>query len=173
MANLPRLRVVNTSGVGYQTKIYIDDVDVSECFNDVTIRANLYDAVQVQLNATVVEIEVDNALQLTMPFEGTHDLLVKHGWTPPTKPVEVPVVRDLPDLEPLDEELFDYSGPMRGQELVDQFLTRVKREWTPNEGDTLSVSRVVDERGVPVLGKREYVLKVTMDRMSEIEPTVG
>lgn len=84
MANRPRLRVENTTGNGWQTKIFIDDVDVSTCFNNVRVTAGLKDAVVVELDAIMAECIVDGHLQVKMPVDGTRELLIKHGWTPPS-----------------------------------------------------------------------------------------
>src|SRR5882757_11416462 len=158
---LPRLRVVNTTGVGFKTKIYIDDEDVSACFNNVQVTAGLKDSVMVQLDALVCEIEIDNAQVLEMPAEGTRELLIKHGWTPPVEPVIVPAATTVTRThryEPLDSELFNYGEAVSGRELVNRLMERVEQDWEPSDSDTLTVERVYDEDGLPIPGKRSYSL---------------
>lgn len=82
----PRLRVVNTTGLGHQTQVFIDDQDVSSCFNEMTVAITMRGAVEVTLNAIVCELEFDNVPVLEMPCEGTREVLIKHGWTPPPEP---------------------------------------------------------------------------------------
>ena len=85
MANRPRLRVENTSGVGYKTKIFIDEQDVSECFSDVKVTAGVKGAVTVELEALVAECFIDGHMQLKLVGDGTRELLIKHGWMPPAE----------------------------------------------------------------------------------------
>jgi hypothetical protein len=82
--NIPRLRIVNTSGAACTTKIYIDDHDVSSAFNGFTVKAGLYGGVAVQLDAPIAELELEgDATELELPRPETRELLLKHGWTPP------------------------------------------------------------------------------------------
>lgn len=161
--DLPRLRVVNTTGAGFHTQVFIDDQDVSSCFNAATITTTLRGPVEVQLNAIICEIEIDNAMSLRMPNEGTRELLIKHGWTPPAEHVVVPAVHKHVPYEPLDHDLMDASTPISGNDLMDRFIERVRSDWTPNEDDSLTVSRVYDEDGDVVAGKFVYTARVTMD----------
>lgn len=101
-----RMRIVNTSGVGFQTKIFIDDIDVSTCFSDLRVVVGLKDAVKVELEAVVVEIEFDGVNEIRMPFEGTREMLIRHGWTPPIQTdLEAPPVD-------LDESLAQSLGEL-------------------------------------------------------------
>lgn len=166
MPSTPRLKIINTSGVGYQTRIYIDDQDVSECFGDAKISMGLKEAVKVQLEAIVCEVRVEDAMHLRMTTDATHDLLVKHGWTPPDEPVHVPrPVKKVMPYEPLnlDHVLFGGNEEMCGRSLVDRFVERVQNDWEPTDRDELTIARVYDDNGDPVPGKRCYTLTVTMD----------
>lgn len=82
LAARPRVRIENTSGIGHRTKIYIDGVDVSDCFMDATVRLQPDHIVVADLTVMVAELDVDGA-RLVFPVDGTRELLVKHGWTPP------------------------------------------------------------------------------------------
>lgn len=79
---LPRLRIVNTTGVGFKTKVYVDDVDISECFSSAVIRMGLKDSVQVLFEAVASQVDIDGMQHIEMP-EHTRELLTKFGWTPP------------------------------------------------------------------------------------------
>lgn len=86
MADSPfRLRIVNKGGVGRNTKVYIDDLDVSSCFNAVTVHAHNKDVVIATLQAVVLETEFEDVPVVTFPQPAVKELLIKHGWTPPTK----------------------------------------------------------------------------------------
>lgn len=98
-----------------------------------------------------------------MPVDGTRELLVKHGWTPPAEPKVVKAVRTTFPYEPLDFGLVDYGEQIDGTELLDRFFDRVQQDWEPNDGDVLTVSRAFDEYGDPIPGKRKYILELTMD----------
>lgn len=83
----PRVRIENTTGAAHQTKIYIDGVDVSECFTNATVRLDPslrpnQNLVVADLTVLVAELDIDGA-QLVFPTDGTRELLIKHGWTPP------------------------------------------------------------------------------------------
>ena len=94
---LPRVRIVNTSGVGYKTRVYIDDVDVSACFSNVLISVDIKDAVSAQMTAQICEFEVDGVRVDEMFVEAGRDLLIATGWTPPA-PVDA-VVEVQPAVE--------------------------------------------------------------------------
>jgi hypothetical protein len=83
----PRVRIVNAAKgpgfiVGWRTKIYVDDVDISGCVNDVQVHAGLNDAVTATLSVLVNEIEFDGGIPVDLP-PGTAEALVRLGWTPP------------------------------------------------------------------------------------------
>jgi hypothetical protein len=191
----PRLRVVNTDGRGFKTQVYIDDRDVSDCFSNVTVNAGVTGAVRVELEALVCEVCVDSAdnlMQVTMPGDATHDLLVRYGWTPPAEPVTLPAtsVRKVDDSTTLDpglfassrgrnkllveDELFTTGEPTTGRELLDRFFEQVQHNWEPSEGDTLQVARVDSFDGTPVPGLRRYTLSLTLDTgdddAADVEP---
>lgn len=108
----PRMRIVNTTGVGYKTKIFIDDVDVSDCFSDLRVIVGLKDTVKVEMEATVVAIDFEGVEEIRMPLSGTRELLIRHGWTPPVQSIsdEVPPV----DLdESLAESLDELAAKVR------------------------------------------------------------
>lgn len=109
--NNPRLRIVNTTGVGHKTQIFIDDQDVSTCFSSATIKTDLNNLVQVELEAVVVEIDFDGTKEIRMPMPGTREILIRHGWTPPAQTdLEVPPV----DLdESLAESLDELAAKVR------------------------------------------------------------
>jgi hypothetical protein len=172
-----KLRIVNDDGRGFNTKVYIDDQDVSECFRAVRIEAGLTGPVTAELEAVACEVQVGDVLQLKLPNEGTRDLLIKHGWTPPAEPVEVPVVRRktagvlksktvrgaVHDPLDIEADLFTADGEqISGRELLNRFFERVQREWEPGEGDELTVNRAYDMFGNPVPGKRTYSLTLTL-----------
>lgn len=167
---MSRLRVVNEDGLGFKTKIFIDDQDVSECFNKVSVDASLQGAVHVTLDAVVAELEFDGEYSvLHMPAQDTRELLIRHGWTPPPEEdvkVRTKSIRRNFSVEPLQEELFDPGVPKSGAELVDDLITKLKLDWVPGEygDDTLSVARVYDERGNLVDNMRTYTLKVTLEK---------
>lgn len=97
----PRMRIVNDSGIGRNTKIFIDDVDVSGCFADVRITAGVKDVVVAQLEAILVEVEFEGVERLMIPFAGTRELLIKYGWTPPAEDdiIDAEIVDDVEDGE--------------------------------------------------------------------------
>lgn len=100
------LRIVNSGGIGRNTKIFIDDQDVSSCFSAVKINADISGSVQAELEAVIVEIEFEGGKELRMPFAGTRELLIRHGWTPPVQeisPEAPPVDLDESLAESLDE----------------------------------------------------------------------
>jgi hypothetical protein len=102
----PRLRIVNNGGVGWTTKIFIDDVDVSNAFSKAVITTDLDSAVKVELEAVVLEIDFEGTKELRMPFTGTRELLIRHGWTPPVQTISdetPPVDLDESLAESLDE----------------------------------------------------------------------
>lgn len=107
------MRIVNNTGVGYMTKIYIDDVDVSECFADVKITAALKDVVKVEMEAIVVEIDFEGVKELRMPMPGTREVLIQHGWTPPVQEI----TNEIPPVD-LDESL---------AESLDELAAKVRR----------------------------------------------
>jgi len=113
LSDHPRLRIVNTTGVGSRTQIFIDDTDVSGCFSSATIKADLNDAVKVELEAVVVEIEFEGGKELRMPFTGTRELLIRHGWTPPAQNIS----EEIPPVD-LDESL---------AESLDELAAKVRR----------------------------------------------
>lgn len=82
MTPRPKVRIENTSGVAWRTKIFIDDVDVSACFMDATVRMEPGCVVVADLTVIVAELDIDGA-RLVFPVDGTRELLIKHGWTPP------------------------------------------------------------------------------------------
>lgn len=164
----PRLKVVNTSGAGHKTKIFIDGRDVSSCFDDVQVSIPLRGGVGVKLNAVLAELEIEDAYVLELVGDDTRELLIKHGWVPPAERVRVPVVhKTRAPYEPLlDDELVPDGVPVSGRDLVDQFMERVQRDWQPGDGDTLTVTRLYDDNDDPIPGKRQYTLTVTMDQPS-------
>lgn len=173
---VPRLRILNGSGVGYKTEIYIDGQDVSGCFNRVEITCDLNGTVSATLTATVCEVTAGGDMtQLVMPDARTADLLVSYGWTPPAEPVVVEHSRVRASVvEPLDNELFTHGEAVTGRDLLNKFISRLQSEWAPNEDDTLTVSRVRDLDNVPIPGKREYTLSVTLDApTAELPCTCG
>lgn len=161
----PRLRLVNATGIGPDTKVYIDDVDVSSCFNRALIKAPLYGGVEVELNAVICEVEVDNALRLEMPAEGTREILIKHGWTPPVEPVKIPVENKVVPYEPVDHDLMVMGESVSGRELIERLFGRIQDNWEPNLDDSLTVTRTYRENGTPIPGRRTYTLQVTMDAL--------
>jgi hypothetical protein len=162
-----RLKIVNTEGVGFKTKIFIDGEDVSSCFKEAKIGIAYDGAVEVELSPVLAEIEIDNVMQLKMPVDGTRELLVKHGWTPPVEPKVVKAVRTTFPYEPLDFGLVEDGESVGGVELLSRFFSRVQEEWEPNDADTLTMSRVYDDLGRSIPGKRKYLLEVTMDSAEE------
>lgn len=162
--DMPRLRIVNSSGLGHQTQIFIDDVDVSDCFNSLTVNTSVDSGVEVQLNAIICEFEVENALRLRMPVDGTRELLIKHGWTPPTEPVGIPVESRVIPYESVGHDLVEPGEQVSGEELIGRLFERIREHWAPNLDDTLTVERVYRETdGLPVPGRRVYTLRVTMN----------
>lgn len=168
----PRVRIENASGIGYQTKIYIDDQDVSGCFNSVTITCDLNGTAHATLHATAVEIAAGGEmLQLELPDERTAALLVKYGWTPPAQPVLVEYERRHSVVTPpLEHELFTPGERVSGRELMDRFIERLRSEWAPDENASLTVARVRTDDGEIVAGKRAYTLEVVLDAPSPEYP---
>jgi hypothetical protein len=178
-----KLRIVNTDGRGINTKVFIDDQDVSECFRAVRVEAGISGAVTAELEAVACEVEFNDVAQLKLPNDTTRELLIKHGWTPPAEPVEVPVVvrrktagamestgpnsvyawDAQKPLDPVVDLFTDYGEPIGGRELLNRFFERVQRDWEPNEHDELTARRVYDERGREIPGRREYTLTLTLD----------
>lgn len=159
----PRVRIVNSTGIGHQTKVYIDGVDVSSCFNNVTVSSPLRDVVTATLDIPVAEVEFAGVTNLVIPNDDARDLLIQYGWTPPVESVTKICTRIGYDHDPLERELFGYGEPVSGRDLVNQMCERVATDWEPNDGDTLTVARVYDEEGELVPGKRSYTLTLTMD----------
>ena len=81
------MRVVNESGIGRNTKVYIDGQDVSGCFNGFQVSADIKSVVEGELSLVMAEVEFYGDTQLRLS-SATHDVLVKFGWTPPA--VEIP-----------------------------------------------------------------------------------
>lgn len=86
---IPLVRIENSTGVGFKTKVFIDGVDVSNCVSDAVIHTPLEDAVTATLTVLVSELDIDGS-HLRVPLapgatvtDGAHKLLVQHGWTPP------------------------------------------------------------------------------------------
>lgn len=80
---MPRLRIVNTSGAGFRTKIYIDDLDVSGCFNTAIVTSTVKDQVTAVLTAVPCDVEFDAVTQIEVDF--IRELLIERGWTPPAE----------------------------------------------------------------------------------------
>lgn len=107
--DMPRLRIVNVAkgpGVvaGRCTKIYIDDVDVTRCFNFVQVTSGIKGAVEATLGAYVNQVEFEAHMPTQVTPE-TRDMLVHLGWTPPPSAI---------DEQPLAEwetELLTQQGP--------------------------------------------------------------
>jgi hypothetical protein len=80
-------KIWNDSDAGRHTHIEIDGVDVSGQFNDLRITADVKSAVQVELDMCVAEVRKREGepAKLRFPMEGTRELLIKHGWTPPAE----------------------------------------------------------------------------------------
>jgi hypothetical protein len=83
------LRVVNDTGQGRDTRVYIDGEELTTNFTEarIAISAAARGDVEITLNPLVFEVdtgtfEVTGNTKLVF-FEQTRDLLVKHGWTPP------------------------------------------------------------------------------------------
>jgi hypothetical protein len=83
------VRIENSTGVGFKTKVFIDGADVSYCVQDVVVHASVKDAVTATLTVLVSELDIDGP-HLRVPLDpgatvtdGAHKLLVSHGWTPP------------------------------------------------------------------------------------------
>lgn len=159
----PRLRVVNNTGIGPDTKIFIDDQDVSSCFNSVAVKTDVGTGVTVELNAICCEVEIGEAMHLRMPVDGTRDLLIKHGWVPPVEPVEVPAEKIVTPYESIIHDLVEPGETISGEDLIERFFERVKEKWTPNLDDTLTVTRTRRGNGTLIPGRRTYTLRVTMD----------
>lgn len=176
MSDFPRVRIVNRDGRGLMTQVFIDDVDVSSCFSGVNIKAGVHNAVTAQLEAVVVAVDFDGVEHLRMPAaETTRELLIRHGWTPPAEPVEVPSETRAINASILSENEWetlrramlgsaDDCPAVGGRELLDQFLERLESEWEPKEGDTLSVERVKDEHGNSLDDRLRYTLQVVLDK---------
>jgi len=84
---MPRVRIVNAAKgpgaiAGWRTKVYIDDVDVSACVNDVQIHAGINDAVSATLSVLVNEVDFEGGIVTEIPG-GTRAALIGLGWTPP------------------------------------------------------------------------------------------
>lgn len=89
-AHMARVRIVNAAkgpGViaGYNTKVFVDDVNISSCVNDVQIHAGLKDVVTATLSVLVNEVEFQGELLAQVPQE-TREALMRLGWTPPSEP---------------------------------------------------------------------------------------
>lgn len=165
----PRVRIVNDDGRGMQTRIYIDDQDVSSCFSAVTVKAGVRTAVTAELEVVAAAVDFEGFEHLRFPNGETRELLIRHGWTPPASPAVVPSMRVTharPKFE--DDSLVAEFGepqvPVSGRELVDRFIETLQSEWEPGADDSLTVSRVFDPDNNPIPGRRVYTLKVTVDR---------
>ncbi len=86
-AGMARVRIVNAAKgpgaiPGWNTKVFIDDVDVSSCINDVQVHAHVKDAVRATLSVLVNEVEFQGEMVAQVPQE-TSQALIRLGWTPP------------------------------------------------------------------------------------------
>lgn len=153
------------------TRVFIDDHDVSECFNAVKLSADIRGGMAAELSALAVAVDVSGIEQLRMPADATRDLLIRHGWTPPAEPVVVPATTQIRTngetvaYESVAPGLIDdnHVGPVSGRDLLDRFITRIQNEWEPGDNDTLTIERVTDDNDQPVPGKRRYTLQLTLN----------
>jgi hypothetical protein len=89
---MSELRVVNDTGKGRDTRVYIDGEEVTSNFDGarIAISVEAKSAVEITLNPLVYEIdtgtfEVTEKNTKLVFFEQTRDLLVKHGWVAPSE----------------------------------------------------------------------------------------
>lgn len=78
-------KIWNDSDAGYQTRIEIDGEQVSGLFNSLTITAGIKAPVRIELDMPLGEQGWvgDEPAELVFPIDGSRELLIKHGWTPP------------------------------------------------------------------------------------------
>lgn len=113
MSDISRLKITNGGGAAWKTKITVDDQDVSGCFSGYRITGAVGEAVKVELDVVVAEIDFEGTKELRMPFAGTRELLIRHGWTPPAQAI----TEDVPPVD-LDESL---------AESLDELAAKVRR----------------------------------------------
>jgi hypothetical protein len=92
-------KIWNDSDAGHKTRIEIDGEDVSRYFSSLSITAGVRDAVKIELDIPAGErgwMRSEDPATLVFPIDGTRELLIKHGWTPP--PVDA-VVEVQPAVE--------------------------------------------------------------------------
>lgn len=74
----PRVRIVNDSGLGYETKVYIDDVDVSDCFSRVTLTADSRHAVTAELGVPACAVEscgIESGVTVSRVYDDRGDIV--------------------------------------------------------------------------------------------------
>jgi hypothetical protein len=113
LSDISRLKITNDGGAAWKTKITVDDQDVSNCFSGYRITGAVGEAVKVELDVVVAEIDFEGTKELRMPFAGTRELLIRHGWTPPAQAI----TEDVPPVD-LDESL---------AESLDELAAKVRR----------------------------------------------
>lgn len=113
MSDISRLKIVNTGGAAWKTQITIDDNDVSSCFSGYRITGTVGEAVKVELDVVVAEIDFEGTKELRMPMPGTREVLIRHGWTPPAQEIST----EIPPVD-LDESL---------AESLDELAAKVRR----------------------------------------------
>lgn len=85
-------KIWNDGDKGRMTFVELDGEDVSGKFNSLTVHADLHTPVTIMLDMPIDEIPAgprwpggDKILppRLIFPIDGTRELLIKYGWTPP------------------------------------------------------------------------------------------
>jgi hypothetical protein len=77
--------ISNKGDAPHSTKIVIDGKDVTGCFNSLFIRSTMDSAVEIEMDVPVVtQWVMDRPARLMFPIKETRDLLIEHGWTPPS-----------------------------------------------------------------------------------------
>jgi hypothetical protein len=79
-------KIWNDSDDGRRCRIEVDGEDISGAFNKLSITADIKSAVEIELEMGVFEQERTNGdVRLVFAGKDTRELLIKHGWTPPSE----------------------------------------------------------------------------------------
>jgi hypothetical protein len=89
VTDYPKVRITNPSLAGYRTTIELDGVDISRWCQRVEVVSSYKDAnlVRIDLLAGSLDIEMEADDELVLG-EAREALLMRHGWTPPSRPEE-------------------------------------------------------------------------------------
>lgn len=78
----PKIRIVNETAAGRNTRVYLNDIDISEWCSAATLHYQCTEVNSLTLDLYVSSFEADGRVQVQLK-PGTEGLLKMLGWTPP------------------------------------------------------------------------------------------